>query len=205
MNTCGCCVVRFRFEDNFIFTYTEGWLSWYWTGMLECSKYSGGGICTIFQIRPLTFACVPSPLLRLSYAEHCRVRLCVINTSTQLDVTCFIISLFNAQHVSDVNTSILKSLRLICWVISWAVLLWFMHIDVTLWFGWGGVVSVCRLQNQNNTTHDITQQISRKLLRMDVLTSEICWSLNNEIKKQVTSSWSLFIECIRRFYSIVAI
>ena len=35
----------------------------------------------------------------------------------QLDVTCFIISLFNAQHVSDVNASILRSLRLICWVI----------------------------------------------------------------------------------------
>ena len=32
----------------------------------------------------------------------------------QLDVTCFIISVFNAQHVSDVNTSILRSLRLIC-------------------------------------------------------------------------------------------
>jgi len=32
----------------------------------------------------------------------------------QLDVTCFIISLFNAQHVSDVNTSTLRSLRLIC-------------------------------------------------------------------------------------------
>ena len=28
--------------------------------------------------------------------------------------TCFIISLLNAQHVSDVNTSILRSLRLIC-------------------------------------------------------------------------------------------
>ena len=27
----------------------------------------------------------------------------------QLDVTCFFISLFNAQHVSDVNTSILRS------------------------------------------------------------------------------------------------
>ena len=40
----------------------------------------------------------------------------------QLDVTCFIISLFNAQHVSDINTSILRSLRLICWVISWVVL-----------------------------------------------------------------------------------
>ena len=104
----------------------------------------------------------------------------------QLDVTCFIISLFNAQHVSDVNTSILRSLRLICWVISWVVLLWFdvcwcyvvvwlgwcgirmqakalvLHCgsagvvwypyagwstSVILWFGWGGVVSVCRLKH----------------------------------------------------------
>ena len=46
----------------------------------------------------------------------------------QLDVTCFIISLFNAQHVSDVNTSILRSLRLICWVISWVVLIWCLSL-----------------------------------------------------------------------------
>ena len=43
-----------------------------------------------------------------------------------------------------------------------------MCVGVTLWFGWGGVVSVCRLFMA------ITQQISRKLLRMDVLTSETC-------------------------------
>jgi len=51
----------------------------------------------------------------------------------QLDVTCFFISLFNAQHVSDVNTSILRSLRLVCWVISWVVLLWCfnLHPDTT--------------------------------------------------------------------------
>jgi hypothetical protein len=69
---------------------------------------------------------------------------------------------------------------------------------------------------QNNTTHEIIQQISRKLLRMDVLTSETCWALNNEIKKQVTSSWSLFIQvllmlssccnvqrkCIKRLWSV---
>ena len=65
----------------------------------------------------------------------------------QLHVTCFIISLFNAQHVSDANTSI----------------------------------------------HEITQQISHKLLRMDVLISETCWAWNNEIIKQVTSSWYFFI------------
>jgi len=50
-----------------------------------------------------------------------------------------------------------------------------MCVGVTFWFGCGGVVSVCRhTSNQSNTTHEITQQIRRKLLRMDVLTSETC-------------------------------
>ena len=59
----------------------------------------------------------------------------------QLDVTCFIISLFNAQHVSDVNTSILRSLRLICWVTSWVVLLWFdvCWCYVVVWLWWCGI------------------------------------------------------------------
>jgi len=47
------------------------------------------------------------------------------------------------------------------------------------------------ISNQSNTTHEITQQISRKLLRMDELTFETCWALNNEIIKRLTSS-SLF-------------
>jgi len=51
-----------------------------------------------------------------------------------------------------------------------------MRVGVTLWFDWGGVVSGYHTTqaNQNNTTHEITHQISRKLLRMDVLTSETC-------------------------------
>jgi len=59
----------------------------------------------------------------------------------QLDVTCFIISLFNAQHVSDVNTSILRSLLLICWVISWVVLIWFdvCWSYVVVWLWWCGI------------------------------------------------------------------
>jgi len=69
-----------------------------------------------------------------------------------------------------------------------------MCVGVTLCFGWGGVVSVCRLQPAYGYHHEITQQISRRLLRMDVLTSETCWALNNEIIKQVTSCWSLFIQ-----------
>ena len=139
----------------------------------------------------------------------------------QLDVTCFIISLFNAQHVSDVNTSILRSFRLICWVIWWVILLWFdmCWCYVVVWVWWCGIHMQAEelvpqpsygyhtttgkpqrntnTSNQNNITHEITQQISRKLLRMDVLTSETCWGLNNEIIKQVTSSWSLFIQLSR--------
>ena len=32
---------------------------------------------------------------------------------------------------------------------------------------------------------------------MDILTSETCWALNNEIIKQVTSSWSLFKDSLQ--------
>ena len=63
----------------------------------------------------------------------------------QLVATCFIITLFSAQHVSDVNTSILRSLRLIRWVTSWVVS-GSMCVGVTLHCGYGGVVSVCRLK-----------------------------------------------------------
>jgi len=45
-----------------------------------------------------------------------------------------------------------------------------------------------------HTTHEVTQRISRKLLRMDVLTSETCCALNKVIIKQVASSWSLFTQ-----------
>ena len=59
----------------------------------------------------------------------------------QLDVTCFIISLRNAQHVSGVNTSILRSLRLMCWVITWVALIWFdvCWSYVVVWLWWCGI------------------------------------------------------------------
>ena len=52
---------------------------------------------------------------------------------------------------------------------------------------------------QFNTWNKST--ISRKLLKMDVLTFEKCWTVNSEIIKQVTSSWSSFIQtfCLKYF------
>ena len=48
----------------------------------------------------------------------------------QLDVTCLIIPLFNAQ-------------QLLCWVISWVLLLWYdvFWCYIVVWLGWCGVVS----------------------------------------------------------------
>ena len=66
--------------------------------------------------------------------------------------------LLNAQHVSNVSTSILRSLRLICCVISWVVvLLWF---DVCWCYGvvrlgWCGILmqaeACIRIPPQYNT------------------------------------------------------
>ena len=77
-----------------------------------------------------------------------------------LDVTCFIISLFTAQHVSNVSTSIFRSTVDLFHVLYCSGS---MCIGVTVWFGWGGVVSLCRLKQcfmlsskyLNNKTSDI--------------------------------------------------
>ena len=64
----------------------------------------------------------------------------------QLDFTRFIISPFTAQHVSNVSRSIFRSLRL---TVDLFHVLYFsgsMCVGVTVWFGWGGVVSLCRLK-----------------------------------------------------------
>ena len=120
----------------------------------------------------------------------------------QLDVTCFFISLFNAQmfrmlvHPSSGASDL--------FVTSWIVLLWYdaCWCYVVVWHP-----DTTQPQPNHNVTptHIVpeqyipwyTQQISRNLLRMDVLTSETCWALNKEIKKQVTSSWSIFIQLLK--------
>ena len=119
----------------------------------------------------------------------------------QLDVTCLIISLFTAQHVSNVSTSIFRSLRL--------------NVDLfhALYCSGSMCIGVLVLPPQPNHTvtpiHIEPEQynawnkstISCKLLKMDVLTFETCWAVNSEIIKQVTSSWSVFIQVCWLFQS----
>jgi hypothetical protein len=90
--------------------------------------------------------CVCLPHFKFSIIWHNTLQFWI--KRNQLDVTCFFISLFDAQRVSDVNTSILRSLRLICWVMSWVILLWYdvCWCYVVVWLEWCGIrmqVSTC--------------------------------------------------------------
>jgi len=98
------------------------------------------------------------------------------------------------QYVSDINISIIRSLRLFCWITT-LVVLFLVRCVLEFRRGWFGVVSVLqaeacntdttptqshRISNthrtKNNTTNVLIQQNSRKLLVMDILMSETCWS-----------------------------
>jgi len=97
------------------------------------------------------------------------------------------------QHVSDINISIIRSLRLCCWITTSAVL-FSVRCVLEIWCGWVWVVSVLQAsacntdttqtqphqisntqRTENKTTDVVIQQHSRKLLMMDILMSETCW------------------------------
>jgi len=115
---------------------------------------------------------------------------CVWRIKDQLDVTCYFISLI----FSGINISIIRSLRLCCWITTLVVLFSFRCV-LEIWCGWVWVVSVLQAsacymdttpiqphrksnthRTKNNTTNVVIQQHSRKLLMMDVLMSETCWA-----------------------------
>jgi len=100
------------------------------------------------------------------------------------------------QHVSDINISIIRSLRLCCWITT-LVVLFLVRCVLEIWCGWVWVVSVLqaeasacntdttpiklhRISNthriKNKTTNVVIQQHSQKLLMMDILISETCWA-----------------------------
>ena len=104
------------------------------------------------------------------------------------------------QHVSDINISIFRSLRL-CWWITTSVVLCSGRCVLEIWCGWFWVVLVLQAEAQlqpakrtppktartkssntqrtkNKTTDVVIHQHSRKLLKMDILMSETCWAHN---------------------------
>jgi len=99
------------------------------------------------------------------------------------------------QHVSDINISIIRNLRLCCWITT-SVVLFLVRCVLEFRYGWVGVVSVLQADSacntdttptqpyrnsnthrtKNKTTDVVIQQHSRKLLMMDMLISETCWA-----------------------------
>ena len=99
-----------------------------------------------------------------------------------------------AQQISDINISIIRSLRIFCWITT-LVVLFLVRCVLEFRCGWVGVVSVLQAEScntdttptqphriskthrtKNNTTNVVIQQNSRKFLMMDILMSETCWA-----------------------------
>ena len=97
-----------------------------------------------------------------------------------------------AQHVSDINISIIRSFRLFYWI-NTLVVLFLVQCVLEFRCGWVDVVSELQAsahntdttptqphwnsnthRTKNNTTNVVIQQNSRKLLMMDILMSETC-------------------------------
>ena len=91
-----------------------------------------------------------------------------------------------AQSVSDIYKSIIRNLRLFCWITTLIVLFLFRCV-LKFRCGWFGVVSVLQAEScnmdttpnqphqnsnthwtKNNTTNVVIQQNSRKLLMIDI-------------------------------------
>ena len=94
-----------------------------------------------------------------------------------------------AQHVSDINISIVRGFRLFCWITT-LVVLFLVRCVLEFRCGWVGVVSACNTdttsnqphrnsithRTKNKTTNVVIQQNSRKLVMLDILMSETCWA-----------------------------
>ena len=103
-----------------------------------------------------------------------------------------------AEHVSDINISIIRSLRLCCWITT-SVVLFSVRCVLKIGAAGFGLCSFCRLKDsttvlcfsttqhqshqisntqriENKMTEVVIQQHSRKLLIMDILMSETCWA-----------------------------
>jgi len=90
-----------------------------------------------------------------------------------------------AQHVSNINISIVRSLRLCCWITT-SVVLFSVSCVLELLLAvqqpakrtphkTSRTKSSNTQRTENKMTDVVTHQHSRKLLMMDILMSETCW------------------------------
>ena len=145
--------------------------------------------CNIINNKHLNYISSSKSFFDLMFIGPCIIVI-VEEWKTNLMALAILFHFLCAQHVSDINISIIRSLRL-CWWITTSVVLfsvrWVLELLVRLvGFGW---CSFYRLKhqphqisntqrNENKTTDVVIQQHSRKLLMMGILMSETCWAHN---------------------------
>jgi len=96
-----------------------------------------------------------------------------------------------AQHISDINISIIRSLRLCCWITT-SVVLFLVRCVLEMRCGWVGVVSVLHAE-----------------ARLQPATREIFWRIRNTSATQsrVSSERTAFsnktqLKCLRHFLPV---
>jgi len=128
----------------------------------------------------------------------------------QHDVTCYFFHVLCAQHVSDINISIIRSLRLFCWIIT-LVVLFLARCVLEFRCSWVGVVTVLQASAWIILTILLNYQCgnskkkSRKLLVMDILMSETCWAHKkwNKIASDIKLTFyslTINLSCTDLFY-----
>ena len=108
------------------------------------------------------------------------------------NITLFLAMLFHllcAQHVSDINISIFRSLRLCWWITTSVVLFSTLVLQPTKRTPPNNSrnKSSHTQRTENKTTDVVIHQHSLKLLKMDILMSETCWGHNkwNKVESDI--------------------
>ena len=110
-----------------------------------------------------------------------------------------------AQHVSDINISIFRSLRLsscsqfvVCWnfCCGWYLVVFVLQASACK-------TKTTKYQSQQKFQHTTNweQDDSRKLLKMDILMSETCWAYNkwNKIASDIKLVFHSSTNCLFRY------
>ena len=125
-----------------------------------------------------------TPFKNWRWYENSELTFMDVEWKTYLMSVVILFHLLCAQHVSDINISIFRSLWL-CWWITISVVLFSVRcvLELLVRLVLGGVrFAGFSLQNtqrtENKKTDVVIHQHSRKLLKMDILMSETCWAHN---------------------------
>jgi len=128
---------------------------------------------------------------KLKYVKFLTVYCCSPFANMSPVIVCLFLELWGTVYLLVTSEYVFVA---VLWEYPYAG--WSLHKDTTLPQPNYTVTPTHIAPEQYNTWNKST--VSRKLLKMDVLTFKTCWAVNGEIIKRVTSSWFIFIQLCKR-------